>query len=366
MNSIKPFFFSIFIVAYGLHESAHSQLDRSLSAAEVATLKRNVQSNPDSLKSRLFLGNHYFREKKWKQAIQYLRPMIGTLPAAETIKLAQSHLQLREYRQAESVVDSLLAKASVETEAYLAAVDVFSQLVRRIDSSTQKAIVQEKLFSALKTAQKNAPKNVQIYDQWLKKLELHVPHFAFEALRVIEDMKKNEVTLSAEHLSLQCRLNYLAEFTKQTKFFCQQAIKEQPSNPSNYIYLGQTHVNIGEDKVGKRMLASVGQKFSQSEPALRATADSYYQSQNIREAYSYYLKASKHKQASAESHLGLAKTAFELKKFEVALKAFANHCRMTNRLHHEFRRASGLLKDELRWQAKYRQKMLDCKPVTKR
>ena len=60
--------------------------------------------------------------------------------------------------------------------------------------------------------------------------------------------------------------------------------------------------------------------------------------------------------------MGLAKTAFELKKYGEALNAFVEHCRRTEFLDQEFRRASGVLKQDLKWHELYRQKMMDCKP----
>ena len=199
---------------------------------------------------------------------------------------------------------------------------------------------------------------------WLQKLEKYVDHYAFEALRVMEDMKKNNIKFYPRHLSLKCRYNFLADFTKATKLSCKKAIITEPENPSNYIYLGQTHVNIGEEKVGKRMLASVGKKFSESHEALFAAAESYKDSGNIAEAFKYFLKASKYEEATPETFMGLAETAFDLKKYGVALQAFNKNCYMKRFLHPKFRRASGLLKDQPQWQQLYRQRMMDCKPGT--
>lgn len=362
MNHFKTFLFLLIAGIYTYSCPVLAQLERPLRPGEIKALSTNIQKDPSNVKSRLFLGNHYYRLSHWKKTIEYLNPIAEKLPDQEIYHLATAYLNTDDFRQSEAMIGMLLSRDVIKTDSYLLAIEVYSELLSRLNNAEQKGEVRSKLFETLKTVQKQNPENPKIYRVWLEKLEDHVDHYAFEALRVIEDMKKNNIRFDKTDFSLQCRLNYLAEFTKQTKATCLKAIQLDPNNPSNYIFLGQTHVNLGNEKKGKRMLASVGKKFSKSEEALWATANSYHESKNIGEAYKFYKKASLREDAQPRDFIGLAETAFELKKYGEALQAYTQHCFRERYLTHEFRRASGLLKDQPKWQSLYRQKMQDCKP----
>ena len=362
MNHSKTFIFSIALVACGLASTGLAQLERPLKPNEVNVLVTNVKKNPENLKSRLFLGAHFYNKNQWSKVIAFLSPVAEQLPDADLFKLSSSYLNIHDFRQSEAIINILLSKDRVNTPHYLLAIEIYSKILEKLDNPEQRKPVHEKLFDTLKIAQKTDPMNSKIYDVWLEKVEAHVTHYAFEALRVMDDMRKNEIKFRPRHASMLCKFNYLAKFTKETKITCKQAIIQDPNNPSNFIYLGQTHVDIGEDKVGKRMLASVGEKFSKSEEALWATADSYYQSKNVSAAYTFFKKASFHKDAKPRDHLGLANTSFELKKYGEALNAFIKHCRAKGLFGNDFRRATGLLKKQPQWHRLYRQKMMDCMP----
>ena len=365
MSHFNTFFLSLIFIAFSYLGTSYAQLQRPLKASEIKTLRENIRKNPNNVQSRLFLGNHYYNQNQWRQVVEYLGPVAENLPDSEIYKLANSYLKRGDYRESEAIANILLSRNQVKTSSYLLAVEIYSKILDEVDTPLIRDPIHTRMFETLKTVQSKDPENRKVYDIWLNKLEAYVDHFAFEALRVMDDMKKNKIRMESRHYSLLCKYNFLAEFTKETKISCKKAIMVEPENPSNYIYLGQTHVNIGEEQVGKRMLASVGKKFSESEEALYAAADSFHQSGNIAKAFQYYQKAANANSSMPEVYLGLAQTAFDLKKYGVALQAFSKHCYYNRELGHEFRRASGLLKDQPRWQELYRQRMLDCKPPGK-
>lgn len=366
MNHYKTLFFSFLLSLFLGAGHSLAKLQRELKPSEIKTLKNNILKNPSNIKSRLFLADHYFEKKQWSQVIKTLSPVVEELPDHALYQISKSYLKSSNFRASESIINILLSRKDVTTANRLLAIELYSSMISVLERTGKSTEWVNKTFDLLKVTKQQDPQNREVYDTWLEQLEKHIPHFAPEALRVMEDMIANKVTLQPKDYSSLCKYNHLSGYTKATKITCQQAIIREPLNPSNLIYLGQTHIQTGEEKKGKRMLASVGQKFSQSEEALWATANSYYQSKNISAAYSFYKKATLHKEAKPRDFLGLAKSAFELKKYGVALSAFVEHCRRTRILDHEFRRASGLLKKHPRWQSRYRQKMMDCKPKKKR
>ena len=378
MNHFKTFIFNLVFLCFCYSQIADASLNRALKPNEISTLKRNIDKDPNNIKSRLFLGHHYHRVKDWNGVITYLSPVAEKLPDDAIFKLAKSYLEIGKYRDAESIANILLSKEKIKTKHYLLATKIIAGILDtakldpyeieetrgkkkvKILIDPRKPIV-DSLYNTLKDAQKQNPTNAEIYDVWLEMLETYEEHYAHDGLKVMEDMKKYNIPFTPRITSLQCKYHYMADYADQAKKSCQTAIDADPGDPSNYIYLGKVHVSTGDDKKGKRMLASVGEKFSNSEEALWATADSYLQSKDITSAYTFFKKASYRKDAKARDFLGLGQTAFELKKYDEALNAFVKHCKMAGVFSQEFRRASGLLKENLRMQELYRQKMMDCK-----
>ncbi len=351
------------LMVFGFSQPLRAQLQRDLTPTEVTALSLNVQKNPHNLRARLFLSHHYYTHKMWPKVVELLRPVTEKLRAQSLVELGSSYLQMKKNHEAETIASIVLGQESIPLDHYLFVVKVYDSILFDSETSFSKEDLKNKLFNTLKQAQMAYPDKVDIYDLWLEQLEKHIQHFAVEGLRVVEDMKKNKVVLQPRHYSQVCRFNFLSDFTKEASISCQQAIIKDGENPSNLIYLGKTQMMTGEEEKGKRTLASVGKKFADSEFALWETANSYYESKNLSAAYSFYKKASEHPDKQPRDFLGLAKTAFELKKYDIALNAFVEHCRRSQFLDQEFRRASGLLKDEPRWQKKYRDKMTGCKPI---
>lgn len=360
MNQFRTFASGLCLLVLLLFQPAVAKLQRQLKLSEIKVLTENVRINPKNIKSRLFLADHYFDKGQWQETIDILNPVIEEIPDHSLYQVSHSYFELNKVRQALAIVEILLSRPQVKTEHRLLAVNIYGAQIDSLNQSLQSKEWLDKLIQTLKEAQAQDPSNRQIYEAWLASLEKYMPEYATWALRVMEDMQSNQVPLRPKDYSRLCQYNHMANFPKAAKVSCNQALIKDPGNPSNLIYLGQSHIENGDEKTGKRMLASVGKKFSDSEEALWATANSYLESKNISAAYQYFKKASAHKEAQPRSFLGLAKAAFQLKKYEVSLQAFVEHCQRTKILDQEFRRASGLLKNSPRWQYQFRQKMMDC------
>lgn len=350
------FIFSLFF--WGFNSSA--ELSRPLTSEQVKKLEKNVLENPNNLNSRRFLADHFALQSDWKMVAQYLSPVAESLPTKYIHLLVNAYIQQKQIREAESIIRIPLSGKKVSEDTYLLAARVYAEKMRAFEATHHADEAKEALFELLKVAQQTYPQSSTIYDAWLSYLEEFVAHYQYEALKVIDDMVTNKMELNDRHASLLCKFNHMAGYTKQTKETCEAAIERNPNDPSNYIYLGQTHIDTGDTDKGMRMLSSVGKKFSQSEEALWAAGNAYYENKNLPMAYDYYKKAILHKNAQARDYLGYAKVSFELKKYDEALQAFDKHCLMTKTLDQEFRRASGLLKEGSAWKERYRQKMSNC------
>ena len=166
--------------------------------------------------------------------------------------------------------------------------------------------------------------------------------------------------LKPRHYSQMCLYNYSAGYSKQALTSCNEALTRSPKDYRNRIWLGKTLLYSGNTKAGNRTLASVGKKFPKATAALEATADFFKEDKNLPKALEFYNKAARRTDASAGAFLGLAEVAMALKKYELALMAFEKNCLMTKILPQEFRRASGLLKNNGPLQYRFRSAMRSC------
>lgn len=360
MNQFRTSLFKVILSALMAPSLTFANFSRTLKPNEIETLRANVTADPRNVNSRLFLGNHFYGLSNWQEVIRYLHPVLENLPVDSLYQLSSSYLMSGDLREAESTVNILLSQKKNHTNNLLLSVEISSLVITETSSPFVINKAREKLFDTLKEAASLDPANPKIYGVWLEKLDKHLPESPQESLRVLEDMKKNGIPFSPKHYSLMCKYNFLAKFSKETKTSCKTAIARDKGNPANFVYLGQTHVDLGEVEAGKRMLASVGRDFAHSEEALWATANSYYENKDLSSAFSFFKKATEHSQAQPRDFLGLAKVSFELKRYDVSLHSFVEHCRRTNFLDQEFRKASGLLIDQPKWHDLFRQKMQDC------
>jgi|GEM_PF-5660027 len=210
-----------------------------------------------------------------------------------------------------------------------------------------------------KGALKDHPRSLKLNDLYLKFLEEFIDHYAFEGLFVLDALAK-ERKLRARHFSKLCQYSTKAGYGKRAVESCEMALKKDPKNVQNSLLLGQAYAISGNNKKSSRVLASVVKNHEGSASALKASAEHFLQKKNYPEAYKLFSKATQTKEVDPGVYLGLAKTAMELKKFDIALKAFQTHCQLTHSLNQDFRRASGLLAKRPEIQAQFRKVMRVC------
>ena len=337
-----------------------ADLPRPLKEKEIQRLEDNIKKNPKNTKSRQFLAEHFASKKNWQEVIRVLAPATERLADPQILTLGKAYLELKDARGVGSLKKIITNQNKMNIDRYLLLVRIQNLQAEQAPTEAMKSERVKDSINMLKTAQVSKPGNQKIYDLWIETLEKFIPYFQYDALVVLEKMKKAGLEFSPHHYSLMCKYNYLAGYSKQTIHYCKEATRVDEENPINWIYLGKTHIASGEKSRGQRMIASVGKKYSHSEEALWATAHMYHESKDLPAAYQFYKKASAHKHAKPRDYLGLAIVAFDLKKYQEALTFFKKHCSSTKILHHEFRRASGLLKSRPLWQKKYRSAMYDC------
>lgn len=382
MNQFKTFFITILFIQISLLSESRAELNRLLKADEIKILESNIAAEPTNVRSRLFLADHYYKDKKWLKVIQLLIPIAEKIDSKTLYKLGNSHYMASNYLEASKIIDTLLGRGKDSLQVYLLSAKISAQFSNGKGNAEVVEKNKNKIFDTLKIAQSLHPQALELYDLWLAVLDSATDHYrnivpqvmpdsekqkytlsyATDTLGVLRDMYDKKVVYLPRHYSLLCKHSFLAHFNAKTKEHCQDAIVKDPNNPNNHIYLGQTHFSSGDKKEGKRILASVGDQFSESEEALWATGNAHFNGNDMASAYKYFKKASQTTHPRPRDFLGLAKASFELKKYSEALKSFVEHCHRSGVLDHEFRKASGLLIDKPKLQEKYRQKMLDCRP----
>jgi tetratricopeptide (TPR) repeat protein len=363
MNQYKTKLLCLIIFCW--YWPSEAQLQRSLKDSEISQLKSNIQKNPNNIRARMFLADHYYLNEQWPIVADLLSPVSERLNAYYQKRLSAALLHMGRSRDAHALVSTILNGKKLSADVYLLAIDIDSEIILKDINIPETAEAKKRLFETLAKAKSTDPQNVAVYEKWLQMLERHVSHPAHEAISVMDDMKKNGVSFAPKHYSLLCQYHSKAGYVDYAQISCEQASRIDPENPDNLIFLGQSLLNSGEEDKGRRMLASVGRKYKDSARAVHATALNYQDNKNYAQAYIFFKKATQINGGHDESFLGLGQTAFELRKYDEALNAFNEHCRRVDRVSQEFRRSTGLLQENSPWKDKYRQSMLDCRPPIK-
>ena len=178
--------------------------------------------------------------------------------------LARAYLTTNDLHSAEAVTQIMLTRKKVSVKGVRMLVLVWSAQVRQMPTSEVEGKArQQKIdqtIDILKKAELAHPEEEELYELHIGFLKEFISHYAFDALKVLDDFEANlkksdqEAELSAKFVSMRCQFSYMSNFTKKAKEVCELAIDEDPDNHQNYLWLGRILMNTGQVKKGKRML----------------------------------------------------------------------------------------------------------------
>jgi lipopolysaccharide biosynthesis regulator YciM len=148
------------------------------------------------------------------------------------------------------------------------------------------------------------------------------------------------------------------------KKYCQLGTLLFPDEAENFVRYGQVIKIIDDSKNGDQLIKKAAEDFKNSELANFTYASLLEEKKDFVTAFSFFQKAVSADATSIRSQIGLAKSAFELKKLDVALEAFKASCKKDKVSQSELRKKLFILKTEKNadWIAKYESALETCSP----
>lgn len=314
----------------------------------VRILEKQLMKKSANQKNRIALGEALFELGNYDRVIEVLQPHMELLPRSANLIIANAHRAQKKYLEEIRVYKHLV---NMNTDDYLSHTEL-----GRAYTDVNKP---EEAILAYRKAIEIRPQHRPAYEALLKEYNRIGNHY--ESRLIVEDMIQY-FGAKPDYLNELCRL-YTVENYKDTAIDrCNLAVRKQPSNPDNHIYLGLNYKNSGDTAQATKILLNAAKRFPKSEHAQWVAGQVSEEAKNFLAAYTYYKQAIAADAASARSHLGLARSAFELKKYKESLDSFSKACPQNKEASEEFRKYAYRLRHlaEESWHEKFLGRASEC------
>lgn len=282
------------------------------------------------------------------EAVELLKPFNDRLPRKGLIVLARAYGKKNDPISQLRTLELSLAKNPNDY--------VIQTMLGEAHSRAKRA---EESVAAFMEAKKINAKYKPAYEGLLKEYERTQDRY--EARTTLNDMIKVFGHDPRFYASL-CRLYALDNFLEKSVEICRKAIEQDPSNPESYVHLGNSLRDQEEADKAQRVLSDAVKRFPASEPVQTAAGELHLAKKDFVGAYKLFRQAAQSDPKSSRAVTGLAQTSFELQKYEEALGAFVQACKIERKSLGEFRLAMGKLRSrkDFDWLSKYEAGMARC------
>ncbi len=319
-----------------------------LSDTKVAQLKVKLSRNRKDIKSRLRLAEHYQTIPKYNQITVLLNTALAQLPQRGLMMLAHAYREIKDHENEKRILEIALAKKENDHVTQYALGEALISLSKKSEAITR-------FDQARKINKKYLPAYLAILRENKRGGYFH------DSLQLLQDM----VEIFGDKgtfLNDICLLNAHEAFFEKGVEACQNAISNDPDDPTNHVFLGLLIRERDGNDVAEKIIKKTAQQFINSELAQYVMGELSWERKNFPVAYKFFRGAAQNKPSSARSQLGLGKAAFDLQKYDEALNAFVRACTLNRNMVADFRRSSATLrqKGESALSAKYDAGLLKC------
>lgn len=337
-------------------------LERELTPDEVSRLENNLKTDPQSVASRRFLFNHYFREKKCDKAAAVAEPVQGQFNQKEMLLLFNC---LNQIGDGQSLLSSLGYYQSrfqaTGTSKYYEAL-AYAHLARRESNQDRKREIATKAIEFFKESIKLDPLTKDAYFAWidvLKEFWVAYHEDAISVYRQLETALKSHNAYAAE----KCALYLASGSWNEAKYTCSASIESFPTKLESYANLSEALLVTGDKEKAKAILIKGLQRDKKSFPINRAYGNLYVKENNFVTAEEHYSRALASDPSAADVYLSLAQSQFQQKKYDSALKNFHRNCWMKKKIAAEFINSTGQLRDNIPLHARFKSVMSACQDL---
>jgi tetratricopeptide (TPR) repeat protein len=293
------------------------QLKASTTDTEEAQMISRLAKEPDNLKIRSELSIKYYKNKNYEKTISILDPYSSELGIVDLKRLALAFKKTKNFKNESRVLKLILSKKPNDYQANL----------MLGESLLQQNLLTESI-EALRAVIKIKPNVEKAYLGLLDIFKTQKNNY--EAQIVLNDLVK-KFGKKKRYTSEQCRLYTEDAYLEQAIETCKEAIKQDPNNDENYVFLTRCYLDNEDPKTAEKMILQSTKKFSRS-PKINVMAGKYYfDLNNYNVSQRHYLKAIKEDNNLHEAQLGVARSSFLLGKFDISLSGFVAACKLDSK-----------------------------------
>lgn len=335
-------------------------LDRDLASFEIDQLHKNIQSNPENVKSRRFLFEFYCKKKQWKQAVDTILPAQAHLLPEELILLAEAQLELQDSKGAHNVLTFWHNKNAATAHSKFLEGKGFAILAAKETNADNKKNNVLLAVEAFKASIKIDPKQEESYLEWASTIQKNLSVYAEEAVLIYRRLIENNGEKN-EYLVDRCRYSVEAKFWDDALKACENAVEKLPENPEAAVFLSQAYTANDKKDLAKQTLLNAVEKNPKSFLARKEMANYYMREENPVAALEQFNAALAIDSSSAETYLGQAKALYQTKRYEEALLAYKQNCKLSRMVASEFKTSMGLLRQNQNLHNRYKNAIDACR-----
>ncbi len=267
-----------------------------------------------SLRAREQYGLKLIAQKSYKKAINVLAPYSNEISNEAMMNLAGAYEKTGDSANQIRMLEQLVSRDPDHFRPHYLLGVAYQQA-----GKTDKAV--ENLRMSIRLAPEHRPSYDALLDIFQKGKQ------DYETRTLLAQMVQ-QFGPRGDLLSLQCKLFSNDGFLNQAIKTCQSAITAAHSLPDNRIYLAQAYLNSDKLQAAERVFIETARQFKHSEFAQYATGEFYFSQKNYPAAVRYLTQAVHLDAKSVRSQLSLAKSLFEIQKYNEALVHYNIACKL--------------------------------------
>lgn len=320
---------------FALFESSEDStpVKKSPASSDVEQLKTEIRKDPKKLDLIVRLAEAYVEKGDFEKATLLLWKQVDKLDRNALLVLARAHESRKEPLEMIRALNILIAKNAKDVEALTLMGNAYLLQKKNKDAM-------ESYKSAVEINSKYEPAYRGLIDLYEKR----TPPNLYELRILFQDMIDN-IGPRFQYYSKLCEINTMDSTYEPAIQSCNSAIAKNANVADPYVYLGLSYRATGEEQKGIQALKKAANKFPDSELAQFSYAKALEEQKNYVDAMKVYKAGTDANKKSARSWLGLANSAFEIRKYEVALLAFSNSCKYEKKNAAAFRKAAAILRN---------------------
>lgn len=317
---------------------------------KIEQLKKDIRANPKNINLIGQLAEEFYKRQEYDKTTVLLWKYVDKMPRPSLVLLAKAHEKRNEPSEMMRAANILIGKDPKDYEAYtlLGAGYALGKKPKDAMESFKKALEFNSRYEPA-------------YDGLIKIYNDRNPPNLYELRILYQDMIE-QIGRRTIYLRKLCEINAKDSTFEAAVQVCKEAIQKDSQAPDPYVYLAISYSGMGEEKQAETEFKKAAQRFPQSELAQYQYGKILEDQKNYVAAMKIYKTGTEADPKAGRSWLGLANSAFEIRKYDIALLAYKNACKYDKKNAVAFRRATTVLRNNRNseWIGKYESASENC------